>query len=360
MRYVIPLLIIINLPLFTQQYFYSNSLAMELSEIFEIDSLEIGESQWILETYTTGKRKETILYNFGVEKKRSVSTPLQYTEIVDGIIREETNYRSDGQISEVIFFNESGDLTGKENYLYSAEGKLLSISFSGGEEDLSTTREYALREDGSLRLISRYKDSAREPDHREFWNSYKGRFFMEERLYDSSREVVYFNEDNNISSILQYAGEILIFEETRGYDSYGKVKTIEKFFPETEKKYLESMDESGRIVKEEYFDRGKMIYRLNNIYRGSTLVQTDKSTGSLREKWIFYYGEEKNVGEDYYRQGELQQKKIVTDGDTNSYKVELYDDGELFMNLIYSEDVKIREEFISDGVIVRTRELGDR
>ncbi len=359
MKNLIPLFILLNLPLFAQQYFYSNSLAMELSIILEIDDIEKSDTEWILEKKTTGSRTEAVLYNFGEAQKRIVRTSVLYSEYVEGLLREEISYRNDGQISEITSYDNQGDMTEKENYEYSSDGKLLSIRLNSSNEEITSLREFSLRENGSLRMISQFDESDDKPGHRESWNSYKGNLFMEERLFDSSREVVFFDENNNISTISQYAEDLLIYEEFRSYNSDGTVKVIEKVFPETAKKYVESMDESGRILTEEYYKDSRLIYIISNTYIGATLTQTEKTGSGIEEKWIYFYKDDKNIGEDYYREGALEQKKTITDAVTDSYIVELYDRGKLFMNLIYSEDVKIREEYILNGKIIRIRELGD-
>lgn len=359
MKYLIPLLFFLNISLFAQQFFYSNSLAMELSLILEINDIKKNETEWILEKNISESRTDSVLYHFGEEQKRMVRTSSHYSEFLEGTLREEINYRHDGLISDITFYNDLGTLTGKENYEYSSDGMLLSIKSNGPKEDILSLREYSLREDGSLRFITLFDELDDEADHSETWNSYKGNFFMEERLYDSSREVVFFDENNNISIISQYVDDLLIYRELYSYYSDGIVKLIEKIFPETEKKYIVTFDELGRMLKEEYYIDSKWIYTMSHSYIGTNLAQTERIGSAIEEKWIYLYRDDENIGENYYKEGVLQQKKKITDADTDSYIVELYERGELFMNLIFSENVKIREEFISEGKILRIRELGD-
>jgi len=357
MKLIIPLLLLFNLSLSAQQYFYSNSLAMELDEISLIESVVMSETEWILKKTAEGNRVESVLFNFGEEKRKYLKDTDHYSEYVDGVLSEEINYRRDGQISKIVNYNTRGLVSDISLYEYNIKGELIAISLSDESGEILSKLEYATRDDGSLRIISRYTED--DVNHRESWNGYNGSIFMEERTGLSSRELVFYNELNNIEKVQQYVDDILTFEKQYSYYPDGVEKEIKKESYISGEITIESMNVSGQIIRSEVFDKDVFLYSIKYFYSGSQLIQKEKTGLDLSEKWIFHYSDDELIGEDFYKQRTLVQKKKITDSENNAYIIELYDSGKHFMNLIYSNDQKVREEFLSGGEIVRTRELGE-
>lgn len=357
MKCFIPLFLLFNLTLTAQQYFYSNSLAMELEKIPSIESVVMEDEEWILKKTVDRSSSELILYQFGREKKRETKSVSFNREYVDGVLSEEILYGKDEQISAIVRYNDSGLVSEKELYKYNSDGDILMITRTDEKGDILSELEYSMREDGSLRIIS--LSNGDDVNHRETWNSYSGSLFMVERNDLSNREMVFYNNQNNIEQIRQFRGDQLIAEKNYTYYDDGIIKQIEKKYLQIDEVQIESMNTSGQIIRKDAFKGELLLYSNSYDYSGKTLIQKEKTGTGINERWMYFYSGDELSREEYYRQGVLTQKKMIADSDSNSYTIELYDRGMHFMNLIYLDEVKIREEYISGEKIVRTRELGD-
>lgn len=359
MKKIMLLLSLLNLSLFAQQYYYSNSIAMELEPILDVESFILEQSEWILEKFEQYDRTESILFHFGVEKKRIIETSVNFTEYIEGLLSEDTKLGDKGQITERVLYNSEGSPIEKEIYNYNTSGDLISIDRRDIDEKTVFSQKYKIRSDGSLRAITYSFGEDDKSRGNDSWNTHKGSFYMEEHNDARKRQVLFYNGSNNLEKVLRYEEDILVYEEIFDYDQDGFVsKIVKKDFHRSESTIL-IMNEKGQLIREDFFVDDKMKFNVSYLYSDSHLIQKDKIGSGIKEKWLYDYRDNERVTEEFYKQGVLQQKKTNMDSADNSYVIELYDRGLHFMNLVFKKDVKIREEYISEGQVIRVRELGD-
>ncbi|MBI9099652.1 MAG: hypothetical protein JEY91_14325 [Spirochaetaceae bacterium] len=357
MKYTIFILFLFSVSLSAQDYFYSNSLAMEMERISDIQNISKDDIEWLLEKIIEGEKVKTVLFNYGVEYQSSIRTPLSYSEYSEGVLVQEIKYFVDGRISNIISYNSNGTVHRNEIYEYSEDNKLLGIKTVDGSGETEESMEYRFREDGSLRTVFKYGDD--KITHMENWNSFNNSLFMEQSIKGSLRDQRYFNEDGLIEKVQRYNGEDFIYEEVYTYYDNGIIQTITRSDYHRGTVIVESMNIQGQMIKEDAFKKDLLLYSSTYFYTGSELTGKEKRSSNLLEKWVYYNNDDERTGEDYYRQGLLEHKKRITDSETNSYTMELYNKGSVFMRLTYEDDVKIREEFLNEGKVTRTRELGE-
>ena len=363
MNRLAPFIFLFSFSIFSQEYFYSNSLAMELDPISDLSSMEFVDIEWVLEKNSQGNQIKSSLYHYGeIEKSYlnlySANGYLEYSsESIGGIIREEMYFNSDGQISQLSIFGEEGSLEQIDEYQYDDNGDLKYIDTIDDKGEIISSLNYSIREDGSLRSL--WEINSRSEEHSESWNSFDGSLFMEQRIKDSDKDLVYYNEDNRIERILKFDGDELVYEEFYQYYSDGTIKQIRKSNYVNHEISLEIMDTAGQLIRENVMESDILLYTIDYKYSEQNIIKKEKVGSGIKEKWIYFYENESLVREDYYNQGVLEQKKKIIDSENNSYIIELYDKGIPFMNLIFEDDIKVREEFLSEGRVIRTREIGD-
>lgn len=363
MKKLIPFLFLISFSIAAQEYYFSNSFAMELSRPDESELLNKESIEWLLEKEKLGNQSLSILYNFGVEKTRvtrenhSSGYLMSEKELKGSTLSENTEFRRDGQILKNTLYDSKGVIDSVRQYFYNSGGELFLIETEDKTGELISSIVYNIRNDGSIRSVFSYENQTLK--HSEIWNSYKGALFMEQRSHDSIRELVYYNQENQISKIHHYDVEQLIYEEIYTYSDQKILKRVEKNNILRSEKTNQTMNTSGDIIEETLYIDGILEHSIKYTYGGGRLIIKEKSGPSLKEKWSFFYKNDQLSEEEYYKQGILIQKKFITDWENNFYNIEFYNNGEVFLNLVYENDVKIRELFLENGQVVRFRDLGD-
>ena len=363
MKITIFLFCLFNFSIYAQEYFYSNSLAMEFERIIENDLLNLEDIPWVIKSEQSGNERKITLYKDGIENKILINKYNDFgtlsfmTELMDGKTIEETDFKRNGQIEQYRSYDSEGLISERYFYIYNNHNELEKVEITNDLGELISFIEYYIRADGSIRSVYEYNDS--ELVHSEVWNSYDGSLFMENSSSDSSRDLVFYNNQNQKIKVQQYSGDDVIYEENYEYHGDGTIKSIDKMnytIPETTSI---NMNLSGLIIRETLYRNDLLIYTITFDYSNTRLIQKEKYGTGIRGKWIYNYKDDKMISEEYYNQGILEQKKIITDSDNNNYIIELYHNNEAFMNVFYTDNVKTREEFLEKGRIIRVRDLGE-
>lgn len=363
MKAAVVLLFILTFSLYAQEYYRSNSLAMEMERIQDSQPFEMDKVEWLLEKKVSGNSILSTLYHYGIPEKSITREYNNYDILIyysvrnKGILSEENRFGDDGAILEEAVFTGTGTLDWKNIYEYTDNGRILRIVRQNSEGEEISELDYRIRKNGSIRNITQSDNDLSE--HRESWNGFGGILFMEERNSDSERELIYRNNKGLIEKKIRYRNNQKIDDENYSYSSGGEISKIVKTDYVNGESSIQTMNMSGQIVSEEKLVGEELIYRILYFYSDSKLSVKEKKGAALRERWEYVYIDDELSVESYYRQGDLEQKKTITDQNSNSYEILLYNHGEAFMNLVYDNDVKIREEYLSGGEIIRTRTLGD-
>jgi len=362
-RYAFLIFLFLSFTISAQDYYLSNSLAMEMEYLESIDDIVIDQVEWLLKVERRDKQKISSLYKFGIEQKviireyNSNGTLDFYSESIDGILIEETDYDDDGKILESRTYNNDGTFDSLWNYLYDIDEELLKIEKKDKSGSVLSAIDYSFRDDGSIRSFFEYEEDSLK--HREIWNSYNGEISMEMKAGDLLRDIVYYNDLNKVDSILQYDDDLLVYEEKYYYDNKGQSEKIEKYNYLTSYRIEILMNKNGYISTEKHYQKELLLFTTQYNYNDYQVIRKEKTGSGLREKWLYFYIDEQISEEVYYKQGVLIEKKKYTDPETGSYTLELFNKGEIFMNLVFEDDVKVREEYFEGGEIVRSRDLGD-
>lgn len=362
MKRILLLLLITGLPLAAQaQDFYrSNSLAMELEKLDKPlrEDFE-GEETWILEKRTEHGSIECILYLGGEETDRylrnfGIGGNLEYYSHRRGDrMVEEIFYRRDGAISEEKYYYSDGTLEAARTYSYDSRGNLLGVERMEGTGE--TSLDYGLREDGSLRSVSGYREG--DLQSRNSRSAFGGALHMEEDISGDIRDVSYYGEEGRLVRKVRYVkGEVQFIEENE-YRSDGTLSGVLISALSEGTETFRTMDSDGNPLKDETFRDGRLIMGLYYSYRNGRLYRLDTRAPGIREKQLFIYEGDFLKAEEFYVQGTLERVKKYSAADGNLYTVELYDRGEVFLVIHYSDDVKVREDHMSGGKVIRTKEL---
>lgn len=364
MNKLLHLLFLLSLQIEAQEYFLSNSLGMELTPVDVPENYDWSHDEWFLVKDEKGNVVLSTLYNRGEEKilytreYNSAGSLIFYGESINGYPSVETEYKDDGMVRQFREYDHSGFINKKSDYEYDSRGKLNRVITSDESGEILSTVEYSIRGDGSIRSV--FEKDRDKGAHSEIWNAYDGSLFLEQRSGTLERDLVYYNRDNLISRVERYDSDKLSSEEIYNYSGENILQSIVKINHLLSEKTELSMNRAGLITKEILFINNISEYIIVYKYddRGN-LKAKEKNGSSFREKWFYFYEDNKETAEEYYKQGMLVRKKIIKDSENNNYIIELYNKGTAFMNLVYENNVKIREEFLEDGLVVQFRDLGD-
>ena len=120
---------------------------------------------------------------------------------------------------------------------------------------------------------------------------------------------------------------------------------------ETEKKY----NTEERLSKEIITKSNKTISETTYFYDDEgRKIKMNKVSDKGLEEWAFYYDSEGDLDrEEYYQRGILEKRTVYTND--NSYYEELFRYGELLIRVFYEDDVKIKEEFLENGKVIKVK-----
>lgn len=350
------ILLLVTTSICAQNYYSSNSLAMEIESIDEFSGDFKDYGEWVLEKNETDTLIEKNLYNNGqlkrtlIEKNDRSGRTLYSSLTINGILREESLYSEKGLLEKEVFYKPDGSIDIIELYRYNESDELLGIDVQEGEEE-QKSYYYSIRSDGSLRSISGNEDSSR--------NSYEGVLFLENLLSESRRELIFRNHKGYVEKILLYENNQLIRDEVRTYWTEEVVKEIRIVDKLSERETIQQMDKRGNLEEEEVYKDRKLQSGTYYFYNGEKIVRKEKKEPGIREHWLYTYEGDQLTFEEYYKKDVLIHRKVFSGTDQSTYELELIDRGEVFLIIHFEKDVKIREEYVSNGVVTKTRELRD-
>jgi len=350
-----------SIALIPQEFYRSNSLAMEL-EIIEGPVVREKEEGWVLEVREDEGKETLILYHEGFEHSRiereysRKGFLTRNTQYEDGKLKEETFYNDRGLVFKEITYGESGKPLEIKNYQYSEneEPNSLTISNSGQNE---STRFLSLRSDGSLRYVE--TKSGEEVVGSSSVNAYNGAFYMEEQYEGAVRVLRFRNKEGQLEKTVRLLNDKVLNEESRFYRTDGSLSrvVIEDF--SSERRISQLMNDLGLMTSKEVYLRDDLEERTSFYYDSDLLIRKELRGPGRRETWTYEYEGENLSIEEYYEKGTLETRKYYEGEDRQNYTMEIYDRGVLFLKAYFQKDVKIREEFISEGKVTRTREWGN-
>jgi antitoxin component YwqK of YwqJK toxin-antitoxin module len=332
------------------RYYLSNELGMAFEEI---GWYRRDESTFVLEVRADGGTEVRILYQDGAPIKRWERSDRRRRVYENGELTETELFDDKGRRVELREFDK-GSLARRTEFSYAIQGQIRATTFDA-EGNLLYTDRSMLFPDRSLREVRReYSGGGRS----KLSLSMTGGGLVEEEIagnglalikhYDSrgrlaaqerwaeaelqEREILRYRDEEQlpVTAVTEdfVAGRI----SKRAFDVEGRLEGIE-------------VEQDGRIVEEIRYERDAEGRAVSTTRRGPLGL----------EQWRAAYGEDGElIREEYRRRGALE-RVTLHEGEGRVVE-ELYRGGELFLRVTYVDDEKIREEFLTNGVVVRTRE----
>ena len=333
------------------RYYLSNELGMALEEI---GWYRRDEATFVLEVRADGGREERVLYQDGVPIKRWERSDRQRRVYENGELTETELFDAKGRRVELREF-ENGSLVRRTDFSYALPGQIRATTYDG-EGNLLYTDRSLLFPDRSLREVRReysggggsrlslsmtgggLVEEEIAGDGRTLFKHYdsRGRLAAQEWWVDAGlqeREILRYRDEGKFPATTVTEDFVAGRITKRAFDVDGRLEAVE-------------IEEDGRIVEELHYERDA---------EGRAVSTTRRGPQGL-EQWRNVYGEDGElIREEYRRRGALE-RVTLHEGEGRIVE-ELYrGGGELFMRVTYVDKEKIREEFLSNGVVVRTRE----
>jgi len=271
----------------------------------------------------------------------------------DGVLLNETRY-SGGTLTERWEYHYDGSLLSSREVFDSADELLYRESYSYWRDD--TLRSMVKEDQSEIRTEYRYNDGRLEEE----WVSRPGE--SERFEFDGAGRLV-------IREL--FAGDELAEQEVRIYwgtesGSLLKLVVVSSGDEITRRGY----DERGRLTSERREESGDLISELVRTFgEEHLLLEVETDDGGTR-RWEYEYTDE---GDDervtYYEDGQLVEVRHLVIGPDDgrddgreglqaNRMTELFNRGEPVLRIYYDGQLRLREEVIRNGEVIRTREFG--
>ncbi len=341
-----------------QQRYESNAVGSRIRALSSATPL--SSYPYILVVSGVPPREREVLYNYGevmreVIRRRAGNNTVE-TTYKNKTIVSEAHYDRNGRLVLEKWYANEGLLLETLRYEYAIGSKKIYATDKDGNERYTELHTYDLQNKING-IIRDYPDQRREavffdfiaelllreehisPDGRylvryDRWGRTAERFLVQEEELRSAEFLFYRQDDEGrtrtpLSSRLAYYDSSIV--EHRTYDSVGREITLEK------------------IQDNATIERGRFEYKNRQLSR--SVVYT---TGSSTSQEKIFDSSQDVIEERWIDSGKLVRKIVPTSAIT--YYEERYNDGILFVKIYYENNNRIREEFISNGTIVRVRE----
>ena len=337
------------------RYYQSNDIGMKLKEINEAD---ISTYEYIL---IIDKRSDQEKRNLYLENELIKRWELSLYNNKN--VREERVFNKE-VLESLRYFDRRGRLieehlysdnlfTQKTMYIYGENQELFQTKTFNNTGALIYYEKYDFNRLGMIRKVKR------------IWSD--GRIQVSSFIYGKGRLVEEVFSTKNEMTISRYddSGKLLIIEVWKKEDNirnthffYKKDGSLESSLEnnlaggfETEKKY----NTEERLSKEIITKSNKTISETTYFYDDEgRKIKMNKVSDKGLEEWAFYYDSEGDLDrEEYYQRGILEKRTVYTND--NSYYEELFRYGELLIRVFYEDDVKIKEEFLENGKVIKVK-----
>jgi hypothetical protein len=324
----------------------SDAIGLALESVPGFDRRE----PYLLRVQKDGELETRTLYQEGRELRRWELSPKLERVFEEGSLSEERSFDGAGRLAVEKSFAE-GKLSQTAQYRYGLSG-LAAVETYGADGTLLRRERYELGPDGGLRRVRR--ESPGQPGTEELaMICADGRLF-EERLAGGGRRLVnrFGAEDRVVSGetwqereLLEtleqaYAGKLPSSMER----TVGGVRTVTRY------------DAAGREASRRASSDGKVVEEWTFRYdaKGNRVLAVRVDERGT-EQWSYQHDEAGGLQREEYRLRGLLQKVVrYTEGGRVE---ELYRAGLPFLLVTWRGGVKVREEFLEGGRVVRTREF---
>ncbi|RPJ08100.1 MAG: hypothetical protein EHM28_05245 [Spirochaetaceae bacterium] len=337
------------------EYFSSDSVGLEIERI---NKYRLDEFEFVLEVESSGNRVTKRLLQDGDERMR-----WELVHDNEGLKKEELEYdkkilsirteydRKGNRTLEEIYTD--GQLTEKKTFNYSRRGIDFAEAFDNAGKKLYTD-EYDIAPSGRLRSVRRIFPSGRiDVKHYVFaenkmvgeWEYIEGKIILSE--YNSRGKLI--RKETWDKDTLENITESIFNEETGAIISERERDLVNK--TSTERTY----DNTGNVISEKLTGSSGIPAEVSYTWENNRRIGMRKKSEIGVEEWKYFYGPDgKLEREEYYRRGFLEMRTVYKGED--SWYEEILRNEEVFVKVYYEKNKKVREEFIQDNEVIRTRD----
>lgn len=358
--YVLILLLVLASPAFSDiEYFRSDDIGITLEKI---DWYRVDEFEYVVTLEARGSTYIKRLLKNQVEIKRWETVydkrrrKLQESEYDDNKLVSVLLYNKNGGIAEERLYSDN-ELTEKKLYYYSRRG-LSKVETFDKDRKLLYEDYYTLSRKGRLRSVIRIWPNGNMRISRFEYGSgvlVEQREYLDERLY-----ITRFDRAGRVIDWEQWKDETLEKSRVVVYNpETGKITREEEADHLNNTGVVRIYDKEGKLLSEEATGDTRKASTVSFEYdsRGRLSIKRVKGPLGIEEWRYFYDDSDKLVKEEYWRRG-FHEKTTYYTGE-GSYYEEIYRDNEVFLRVYYKNDKKVKEEFIVDGKVEKTREFGE-
>jgi hypothetical protein len=337
------------------EYFRSNEIGITLEKIawYRTDEFE-----YVVTLEAKGNTHIKRLYKNRVEIKH-------WETVYDNRLRKltESEYEGSALVSVLVYNKDGGvaeeylytgnELSEKKIYKYSKKGLARVETFDKQEQPVYTDY-YSLSRAGRLRSVIRVWANGNMRLSR---FEYGSGILVEQREYlDPNMYITRFDSRGRVISWEQWRDDTL--EKSRVVVYNSETGTITR---EEETDHLKSTttvrtyNEHGELVSEQSGGQSDKNVEVRYEYDEKGRLSIKRVKGPLGiEEWKYFYTDaDKLAREEYWRRGFLE--KITYYAEEGGYYEDIYRDNEVFLRVYYKNDKKVKEEFIVDGKVEKTR-----
>jgi hypothetical protein len=355
-RIVLGIFMLLACAAFTETlYFRSDWVGLEMEPITRV---RMDEFEFVLGVVRTDAKTVKTLFRKQKEWKRwetAYNERHERTneyEFENNILTSEYVYDRKNRVKSEKRYAK-GALSERLAYSYSARGIDFVETFDA-HDSLLYTDEYALAPSGRLRSMRRVFPDGSIAVVR---FTYGERTLVSDWEYKDGRIIeTAYNERGQARHREEWDKDALLAVKDFEYDAqtHNLAREIEKNIDDNTR--LERVyDAEGNIAKELEGTGDRPPVEFSYVYDGGKRTVTRKKSDIGVEEWRFAYDGEGNIArEEYYRRGFLQMRTVYTAD--NTWYEEIFHEDEPIIRAYFVKEKKIREEFLQEGRVVRTKE----
>lgn len=354
MRFIVLLLIISNISLFSNtKYYNSNKSGMILNEI---NKNEISEYYIVQTTFRDKSVVESKFYkNSDIIKTIKETYNYKFMQLIKKEVTEDdkltiSSYENSRIIKKSLFV--ADELRSFIEYEYDENNQLfLSTSKDSHGETIYRDRFFR-HKNGSLRKIERNS----EDGYINYWY-YEDGVVVETWQFDGESRIR--TEYKNSSEILRktiYEDDKVVSKTEYNYNDSGKLEKTVNVTGDREITKLYSAQ--GLVLEKNIIENDILVKKFKNIYEDGNLIsETIGGHGLTEEIFYSYNDEDEIVTTTNYINKNLVSKNVVTG--ENSELIEYYKDGELYLKEYFSHKERVKRELFLDGVLFKSEIISE-
>jgi antitoxin component YwqK of YwqJK toxin-antitoxin module len=314
------------------------------------------EYSYVLRVESDDLSEQRVLYHEGVE----IQSWTRIYDLSGQLEREEV--RTDGTLERIHWFDSEGRI--EQEILYRDGRKTESREMLYGPAGLTSVRVeptdgepyeilYDIDSTGRLREVSSRRDDT--VLSRTFLGFARGRLFEEWDGRGEQGTMLRYNPNGLLSAREEWDGLDLLRMRRFRYseDVVSRTETIDTG---AGIRTVRTYDTEGRVLVETTYRNEAPVEEILYQYNETGLREKLRRRAGIRERWTYERTEDGTLSRaEYAVDGTIRKRTVYEDEET--WYEELFRRGEAFLRVHYVDEVKAKEEFLRDGVVVRVREL---